>query len=135
MQANRATSELTVITKAKELCAYVMHVTQSAPKQFRFSYVRKMQDLALDVVEEVIRANDLLVGGSHGTRNSALRHDLQMRAITDVKLLAYMAEMAVQQQCLLLRHFEQIARLSTDCRNLLGAWINSDKKRLSLETA
>ena len=52
-------SELTVMTKAKDLCSYVMTVTQKSPKQY-----------------------------------------------------------------------EQISILSSDCMNLLGAWIISDKKRL-----
>ena len=31
-------SELTVIVKAKDLCKYVMTVTQKSPKQFRFTF-------------------------------------------------------------------------------------------------
>lgn len=30
-------SELGVITKAKDLCSYVMMVTQKSPKKFRFT--------------------------------------------------------------------------------------------------
>ena len=44
-------SDLIVITKAKELCAYVMTVTQKSPKHFRFTFVTRMQNLSLDVVE------------------------------------------------------------------------------------
>ena len=32
-------SELTVITRAKELCAYVMTVTQKSQKHFCYTYV------------------------------------------------------------------------------------------------
>jgi hypothetical protein len=124
-------SELVVITKAKDLCSYVMEATQKSPKQFRFSYVNRLQNLALSAIEGIIRANDLLVGGKHGTRNVQRRYDYQMQAITDIKLLAYFSEVALQQHCILDRQYEQIARLSTDCRHLLGAWINSDRKRLS----
>lgn len=34
-----AVSEMTVITRAKELCSYIMTVTQKSPKQFRFTFV------------------------------------------------------------------------------------------------
>ena len=34
----RKQSELTVITKAKDLCTYIMTVTQRSPKQFRFTF-------------------------------------------------------------------------------------------------
>ena len=40
-----------VITKAKELCSYVMTVTQKSPKHFRFTFVTRMQNLSLDVIE------------------------------------------------------------------------------------
>ena len=50
-------SELIVITKAKELCAYVMTVTQKSPKHFRFTFVTRMQNLSLDVIEKSININ------------------------------------------------------------------------------
>ena len=126
----RQESELIVITKARDLCTYVMEVTQSAPKKFRFSYVNKMQNLSLSIIENCLRANELLFGGDHGTKNYNRRYDYQREAITEVKLLVYFAEMALRQDCILIRHYEQIAKLGSDCRNMLGAWINSDKKRL-----
>ena len=46
-------SELIVITKAKELCFYVMTVTQKSPKHFRFTFVTRIQNLSLDVIENV----------------------------------------------------------------------------------
>ena len=38
--------ELTVITKAKDLCRYAMTVTEKSPKRFRFTLVSRMQNLA-----------------------------------------------------------------------------------------
>ena len=54
-------SELQVITFAKNLCGYVMTITQKAPKQFRFSLVGRMQSYVLDIVEELYYANDIYV--------------------------------------------------------------------------
>lgn len=42
-------SDLMVITKAKDLCSYVMTVTQKSPKQFRFSLVSRLQGYSLDI--------------------------------------------------------------------------------------
>ena len=117
-------SELTVIMKAKELCSYIMTVTQKSPKQFRFTFVTRLQNLALDVIERIYRANEV-----HLVSGTAQRLDLQHTALTDLKLLAYIAELAMTQGCLLPKQFEEIAKLTTDCQHLLGAWINSDKKR------
>lgn len=51
-------SEMMIITRAKDLCAYVMTVTQNSPKHFRYTFVSRMQNLALDIIESLYRAND-----------------------------------------------------------------------------
>ncbi|MCR4594264.1 MAG: four helix bundle protein [Clostridiales bacterium] len=122
-------SELAVITKAKDLCSYVMTVTQKSPKQFRFTFTSRMQNLSLDVIENLYRANDTFV-----TRDNPYSRDkrleLQHRAMTSLKLLTYFSLLAREQTCILPKQYEQISRQATDCMNLLGAWINSDRKRL-----
>ena len=122
-------SELTVITKAKDLCRYVMTVTEKSPKRFRFTLVSRMQNLALDVIEQAYRANDVYVSGSGRGAAMAKRLDLQHAALTAVKLLGYVALLANEQGCILPRQYEHIAKLVSDCQNLLGAWINSDRRR------
>ncbi len=49
-------SELSVIVKAKDLCGYIMTVTQRSPKQFRFTYVSRLQNAALTTIELLFRA-------------------------------------------------------------------------------
>ena len=46
-------SDLLVVTKAKELCSYIITITQKSPKQFRFTFVSRMQNLTLDVIENM----------------------------------------------------------------------------------
>ena len=122
-------SELTVITKAKDLCAYIMTVTEKSPKRFRFTFVTRMQNLALDVIEYLYRANDLRVGKGRAGE-SEQRLEFQRKAMTNLRLLGYFAMLATEQKCILPKQFERISFLSTECMNLLGAWMNSDKKRL-----
>jgi len=50
-------SELSVIVKAKDLCGYIMTVTQRSPKQFRFTYVSRLQNAALTTIELLFRAS------------------------------------------------------------------------------
>lgn len=122
-------SELTVITKATDLCSYVMTVTQKSPKQFRFTFTSRLQNLSLDVIEALYRANDTFVTKENvSTREKRL--EFQHQAMTDLKLLAYFSLLAREQNCILPKQYEQISRQSTDCQNLLGAWINSDRRRL-----
>lgn len=81
-------SELTVITKAKDLCSYVMTITQKSPKQFRFTFISRMQNLSLDVIKALYRANDTFVTKeSISAREKRL--EFQHQAMTDLKLLAY----------------------------------------------
>ena len=60
---------LTVIAKAKDLCGYMMTVTEKSPKRFRFTFVTRMYNLALDVIEYLYRANDLHVGKGRADEN------------------------------------------------------------------
>ncbi len=55
-------NELTVITKAKNLCSYVLTVTDKSPKKFRFTLVAKLQNNALDALESLFLANEIFVG-------------------------------------------------------------------------
>ena len=113
-------SELIVITKAKELCAYVMTVTQKSPKHFRYTFVTRMQNLALDVIENLYRANDTFVA-ARDQEAKRQRLEFQHKAITALKLLAYISYLAFEQGCILAKQYEQISRLATDCRNMAGA--------------
>ena len=125
----RKQSELTVITKVKDLCSYVMTITQKSPKQFRFTFVSRMQNLCLSVIENLFRANDVFVTvGDVSAQKERL--SFQRSAMTELKLLGYIALLAMEQGCILSKHYEQISRQATECQNLLGAWMNSDRRRL-----
>ena len=134
-------SELTVITKANDLCAYIMTVTEKSPKRFRFTLTGRMQNLTLDIIENLFRANEVFVRCrdelcSPETPQSPVtadayqkRLDFQHSALTSLKVLGVIAQIAREQGCILPKQYEQITKQIADCQNLLGAWINSDKKR------
>lgn len=88
-----------------------------------------MQSLALDIIEQAYRANEVYMAGPDREAAKRQRLDLQHSALTSVKLLGYMALLAREQNAILPRQYEQITRLIHDCQNLLGAWINSDRRR------
>ncbi len=127
---NNNGSELAVITKAKDLCSYVVKITQKSPKQYRFTFVTRLQNLSLDVIENLYRANDTFVTKERMV-SAAERLDFQHKALTDLRLLAYFSLLAYENGCILAKQYEQISILSTDCSNLVGAWIKSDRRRLS----
>lgn len=121
----RKQSELTVITKAKDLSSYVMTITQMSPKQFRFTFVSRLQNLSLSVIENLFRANDVFVG-KNDVASKKERLGFQRAAMTDLKVLGYISLLSMEQGCILPKQYEQISRQIVDCQNLLGAWRNSD---------
>ena len=121
-------SELTVITRAKELCSYIMTVTEKSPKKFRFTLVSKLQNYALNTIENLYYANEVHVL-SGDLAKAEERTSFQRKVLTELRLLGYMAQLAMEQKCILPKQYEQITKLIYDCRNLLGAWMNSDRRR------
>lgn len=80
--------ELSVISAAKDLCSYIVIVTQKSPKHFRYTFVTRIQNLALSVIEELYRANDVFVmRGDTAAQRERLSH--QRKVLTDLRLLAY----------------------------------------------
>lgn len=122
-------SELVVITKAKDLGSYIFVVTDKSPKKFRFTLVSRMQNLILDIIESLYRANTVYVNNSKDTRHMEQRIFYQHKAYIDLKLLGYIALLSREQQCILPKQYEQISKLSTEINQLLISWVNSDKQR------
>ena len=123
-------SELQVITFAKNLCSYVMTITQKSPKQFRFSLVGRMQGYVLDIVEELYYANDIYVTPA-SRAGWAQRQAHQRKAMATLKLLSWVAQVSVEQGAIQPKQFQQISEQCWNTQNLLGAWIISDQKRLN----
>ena len=119
-------SELSVITKAKDLCSYIMTITDKSPKRFRFTLVSRLQNYGLDIIEYLIKANEIYVPN---VQSQEMADNLQRSAMSRLKLLGYISELAMKQQCILPKQYEQITKQVYDVQNLLGAWMNSDKKR------
>ncbi|MCL2588593.1 MAG: four helix bundle protein [Oscillospiraceae bacterium] len=126
-------SELVVVMKAKDLCRYVMTVTQKTPKQYRFTFTSRMQNLCLDIIEDIYLANETFVAGSEMRARQQQRLSYQHRALTKVKLLAYFAQLGLEQKAILPKQYEQIAKQSAECQFLLGGWIKSDRARFRQE--
>lgn len=122
-------STLFVITKAKDLCSYVFVITDKSPKKFRFTFVSRMQNLSLDIVEYLFRANDVYVGENTDKQDIYLRASLQQKALTDLRLLNYLGMLAMEQACILPKQYEQIAKLSAETFALLLKWKKATLKQ------
>jgi len=130
MQSKSQSSELSVIMRAKDLCRYVMTITEKCPKQYRFTFTTRLQNLSMNVVQNIYMANETYVpNGSERQKKYQQRLEYQHKALTEIRMLAYFAQLALEQKVILYHQYEQIALQSANCMKLLGAWINSDRKR------
>ena len=71
----------------------------------------------------------LVVIGTGDVVSLNQRKAYQHQAMTSLRLIAYISELSMTERCILFKQYEHIAKLISDCQNLIGAWINSDKKR------
>lgn len=125
----RKQSELAVITKAKDLGNYIFTITEKSPKKFRFTFVSRLQNLILSVIENLYRANLVYVRSKGNEEKTKKRKQYQQDAYTDLKVLGYMALLAREHQCILPKQYEQIGKQAAEVNQLLMAWVRSDQKR------
>ncbi len=118
-----SSSELIVITKAKKLAAYVITVTEKSPKRFRAVFVNRMQNYCLDCIENLIEANSLKMDNH---KNIEKRKECQHNAFLKLKMLGYISFLALENECILKKQYQQISLQASDCINLLIAWRKSD---------
>ena len=107
----RPDDELAVITKSKKLCLYVLSVTDKSHKKFRFSLISRLQGYSLDIVEYLYRANDIVIGKNNTQSEQNERLTYQKKAMSTIRLLEYISEIAMLSNCILPKQFEQISAM------------------------
>ena len=62
-------------------------------------------------------------------KNREKRKECQHNAFLKLKLLGYISFLALENQCILKKQYQQISLQLSDCINLLVAWRKSDAQR------
>ncbi len=119
-------SDLIVITKAKKLGAYVLAVTQKSPAKFRGVFIVRLQNFCLDIVADFLATNFIRMDC---TENKIRRENLQIDAIVKLKMLGYVAMLAQNAGCILMRQYKQISLQIGETVNLAMAWKKSDDEK------
>ncbi len=86
--------DLIVITKTRKLIEYIFTVTEKSPKKFRYSLIVRLQNLSLDILENLLRANEVFIDTKKRIEkreayNSRVR--CQKEAIISMKFLGYLS--------------------------------------------
>jgi len=122
-------SELEVILKAQKLASHIILVTNKSPKKYRYSYVDKLHNNALSIVELLYLANEIKLDPEN-IEDYQKRLALQTEALAKAKLLGYLSESATRIGVLLRRNYSFIAKLLYELDGLNRAWMRSDRKRM-----
>ena len=115
-------SELVVITKARDICSYVLTIMAKSPKRFRFTLATKLQNYALEAAEQMYLANEIYPSGEHKKEMAEQRHGHQDKAMAALKMLGWLAHLAAEQGCILQKQYETLAGMLYGCMKLLTAW-------------
>lgn len=122
-------SPLKVLTYGNDLMSYVLRVTQHAPKQYRFTFINRLQNLTMDVVELMLQANNIYVTRSNIATTAEKRLSYQHQALSNLQTLNYFSLEAQKYEAITFKHAIQINKQGTVCIQFLQAWIKSDRTR------
>lgn len=115
-------SDLVVITRTKKLVSYIITITEKSPIKFRYSFVNKLHNLGMEIIEALYYANALDL-------NNPLRSDYQIKAKIKLSLLDYISEASYEAKCITMSQYANIGKEIYSILSLLEGWINSDLKR------
>ncbi len=125
----REPSDLTVISKTKDLLTYILKISENAPKKFRFTLTSRLINSVSDALQEIIMANEapLVIN----TTDAAERKQLQHKALAHFKVTDAFAMAARQTGCITADQYRVLSNMLFDCIRLTAAWIKSDARRLN----
>ena len=116
-----AVAKMTVFVKAEYLIDYTFQMTDNAnryAKKHRFTFVDRMQNLALDIYCKLVKSNQLPMSE---------RKTLQIEAISDMEVLLALIEISLQRDFIDAEQSERWANKVIDVKNLTGAWLKRSK--------
>ena len=119
-------NDLMVVTVVKKLGAYIIAITEKSPAKFRGVFVNRMQNICLETLELLLRANFVRLEREEKKKE---REEYQKEAIIKLKMLGYISMIAENANCILSRQYKQISLQTGEAINLIAAWKKSDDDR------
>ncbi len=93
-------------------------MTEKSPKRFRFTLTTKLQNYGLNIIENLYRANEVfLIKGNPAAYEK--RREYQCQSMTECRLLAYMAQLAMEQGAILPKQYEQLSQKDPQWRRIV----------------
>ena len=96
-------SELKIITNSKKLASYIILITESSPKKYRYLYIDKMHECILFIIEYLYKANDTILGDKQ-------RLIYQENVKSKLKLLDAISNLSYEAKCITFNSLEQLQK-------------------------
>ena len=128
--SKRKENRLEVIVKAKELAVYTLNITanpKNFPKEYWDGITSKVVDEANNVFLKCWSANNINVSINNGLYQERKR--LQTEAILACNNLLAMVELAQKVFKLSAKRVKFWGEMILNCRGLIRAWRDSDRRR------
>ena len=123
------TGELTAVTKAKDLLNHTLWASNKVfPKSVRFTLSQRMETAALDILQDLIEANEIY---PRSPEEAAKRAGLQREALTKCKVLLNLLDIALERGYIDIRRCEDWTKKILDVKNLTASWKKKDATRFS----
>jgi len=116
--AEKTAEELPVFTKWLEFLNWLLPTTEKFPKRVRFTLAQRIDNLALDLVEDLVEARY--------TRGKA---PVLRRANLRLEKLRVLLRVSHQQKHLPNRQYEHAVRVLYEVGRMLGGWIKWQQER------
>lgn len=116
-----------VIKKAKMLMEYTFTITNSKnrfPKKIRYTLVQRFQDMSMDIVQDLIEAND---AGNLTEDAFMARRSYQRHAITLCKMMYVLVELSYNRHYIDGHTMAVWSKNIESVKTMTASWIKSDK--------
>ncbi len=117
MQRNRG-DEPVIFTRWLDYLAWLLPTTEKFPKRVRFTFADRINNLALDIIEDLIEA-----------RYSQNRLQLLQRINLRLEKLRILLRLCHQARYLSHKGYEHSAREINEVGRMLGGWIRQQQRR------
>jgi four helix bundle protein len=108
-------NESPLYTRTYDLLLWLIPQVQKFPRAHRFGLAERIQRLALDFQDALVAA-----GKAKGKYRLQKLHQADLH----LEQLRVWIRLARDLECLSVRKYEHVSRLTTEIGRLLGAWIN-----------
>jgi len=127
--------DLTIITKAKDLLNHTLTLTNNVslfPKKVRFTICQRLQNTAIEILYDIITANEIFPKGSEEAEK---RFTLQREVLTKCKIFLLFLDISLEHGYIDVRRCEYWAKLTLDVKNMAASWYKKDAARFTAKGA